>query len=455
VAATKEITRLEKSSVNLSVTVPKEDVRQKYDEMLKEYSKNIQIAGFRKGKVPQHILEQKFGDALKQEAMGRIMESSLQEVFKEETLNRYERPLPYSTPEVKDEPKLDFEKDLKFSVVYDVLPEIKVNQWKGLTVEVPDGEVSKEDVDLELEQIRERNAIVMDRDENTPAQKGDVVTIDYCTLNEDGTEDENSRRKDFTFTLGSGLNQYQIDDDIAGMKKGETKDIEKKYGDDFIEKALAGQNIKIRVNLSTLKEKRLPDLDDELAQDVDEKFKTLQDLKINISDRLNKTLERRLKDLKITEILKKIMENSPAVLPESMLRVEIDARWRKLARNFGMSVEQIMAMMDRSGKAPEEIENEWRVAAEKALHSRLIVETLIDEQKIEVADDELEKEMEKMAIENDISVDEIKKNYEDSQTKEYFKEDIKERRLFDIMMTENTLKTGKKQKYLDLMTDNG
>jgi trigger factor len=320
VAITKDIQRLEKSNISLSITVPKDDVRSDYQNMLKDYTKNIQIPGFRRGKVPQEVLERKYGDALKQEAVGRIIESAIKEVFTEENLPRSERPLPYSTPELQDEPQLDFEQDLKFTVVYDVLPEVKIGQWKGLNVEYPCAEIKKDDIERELENIQERNAIVMDRDDSASAKKGDVVTIDYQVFEEDGQTPSEIQRKDFVFTLGSNTNVYQFDDDIIGMKKDQTKEFDKKFPGEHIEPELAGKKRKVLITLTSLKEKQLPALDDDLAQDVDEKYKTLDDLKKHIKERLEKNLEVKLRDVKTSELLKKIMENTPVILPESMIK---------------------------------------------------------------------------------------------------------------------------------------
>ena len=452
-AFTKEITRLEKSNVRLSVTVPKDDVRAKYEDMLKDYTKNLQIPGFRKGKVPKEVLERKFADALKGDALGRIIESSLQDIFKDENLSRYEKPLPYSTPELQDEPKFDLEQDLQFSVVYDVLPEVKIGQWKGLTSEYPYAEVEDKDIDRELEEIRERNAIVMDKDDSAAAQNGDVVTIDYEIFDDDGKPLPNLQRKDFVFTIGSNKNVYQFDDNITGMKKGETLEFFKKFDDDYFEPELAGKTRKVRITLNALKEKKLPDLDDELAQDVDEKYTTLDDLKNSVRERLNKNLERRLRDIKVSELLKKIMENTPVTIPQSLIEAEVEGRWRRLARYYNTSVETLMQLM-ASGEEQEEREKEWRDTAEEALHSRMIIETLIEEQKIEVSDEDVEKEFERIAGENGVEVDEIKKNYNEQNTF-YLKEDIKERRITDILLAENTLKPGKKENYLDFVTDNG
>jgi trigger factor len=453
VAITKEITRLEKSNVKLSITVPKDDIRSQYQDMLKEYTKNLQLPGFRKGKVPKEVLERKYADALKQEAAGRIIEAALQDYFKEESLPRSERPLPYSTPELQDEPKVDFDQDLQFSVVYDVLPEIKIGQWTGLKVEYPYTEISDDDIKRELEQIRERNAIVMDKDDSAAAQKGDVVTIDYRIFDENGEELQDLQRKDFVFTIGSNTNFYQFDDDVIGMKKGGTKEFEKKFADDFFEPTLAGKNRKVQINLSALKERKLPELDDDLAQDVDEKFKTLDDLKNSIKERLNKHIEWKQREVKLQEVLKKIMENTPVILPESMIRAEIEGRWRRLAQYYNTSAEKMMQMMT-TGEGHEEREKEWRKTAEKALHSRLIIETLIEEQKVEVTDEDIENEFKRIAAENAAEIDDVKKNYREEDMF-YLKEDIKERRVVDKLFAENNLKTGKKENYLDFISDNG
>ncbi|MCL2801130.1 MAG: trigger factor [Treponema sp.] len=448
-AINKVIKKLDKSNVQLSITVPKEDVKAQYNDMLNEYSKNMQLPGFRKGKVPREVLERKYADALKGEAMGRIMESTLQDIFKEDNLPRSEKPLPYAHPELQGEPDFDMEKDLQFSVIYDVLPEVKISQWKGIKVEHPYAEVDKKDIEKELDAIRERNAIVMDRDDSEAAKKGDVVTIDYQIYNEDGETPSSISRKDFAFTLGSAGNVYQFDDEITGMKKGSVKDFKKKFADDFFEPTLAGQTRKVQITLTTLKEKKLPDLDDDLAQDVDEKFKTLDDLKNNIKERLEKQLEFRLREKKLNELLKKIMDNTPVILPDSMINAEVESRWRRMARYYNTSVESIQQMMAIGDKAAE-----WREGAVKALHSRLIIETLMEEQKIEASDDDVEKEFESIASANGAQIEDVKKHYNEEAIF-YLKEDIREKKITDIMLTENNFKPGKKENYLDFMSDNG
>jgi trigger factor len=456
VTVTKEITRLEKSSVKLSVTVGKNDVQSEYDGLLKEYSKSIQIPGFRKGKVPKEVLVRKFGDALKGETIGKIIEKSVGEIFDDEAFPRENKPLPYSRPEIQDEPKPDFDNDLQFSVVYDVLPVVKIEKWEGLEAEVPDVSIEDEDIARELEIIRERNSIVQDKNEGEPAASGDVATVNYCELDIDSGETlAGSEREDFTFTLGSGNNIYHFDDEVTGMKKGETKAFSKTYPEDFAGKDLAGKTKKLKVTLTGLKVKRLPDLDDDLAQDVDEKFKTLDDLKNNIRERLNKDLENRLRGLKVSKILEKIMEITPVEIPESMLRVELDSRWRNLARRFQTDTDGLFRIMGNSEERAKAILEEWKPDAIRALHSRLIVEKLMEDLKLEASEDDAEKELIRLAEETGTSIDEVRKYYENERMKDYLLEDIKEHKVFDILLEKNTIKTGKKEKYVDLAANNG
>ena len=455
-SVTKEITRLEKSSVKLSLTVPRDEVRSQYQELINDFAKNVQIPGFRKGKAPKDILERKFGDALKDDALNKIIEKAIGEVFDDENLPKNEKPLPYSRPKIEEAPKLDLERDLTFSLVYDVLPEVTVGQWKGLEAEIPDVEVSEDDIARELKEVQERNAFVLDREEGAEAQKGDVVTVNHCEIGENGETLPNSERNDFAFTLGSGQNAYLFDDEITGMKKGETREFTKTYPEDESGKtAFAGTSKKLKVTLTELKEKKIPELDDDLAQDVDEKYQTLDDLKNSIRERLENSLSRRIRELKINRLLEKIMENTPVTLPESMVNVELDGRLRSLARRFGTSTDKLMEMLANTEDGLDNIEANWRPSAEKALHSRLIVETLMDGQQIEVSDEEVEKEIQKMAENSGMSVEEVKKEYEEKDAEGYLRENIKEQKFFDLLLAENTVKTGPKTNYLDLMANNG
>ncbi|MDR2071431.1 MAG: trigger factor [Treponema sp.] len=453
---TKEFKQLEHSALQLTLTINKDDIRSEYDELITKYGKTMQIPGFRKGKIPRDILTRKFGDAFKRETLEKVVEKAISTIFEDESFPKENRPLPYSTPQLKDEDlKLDIDTDLAFSIVYDIFPQITVGPWKGLEVETPDVEVAGEDLDRELQAIRERNAIVLDKSDDAAAAKGDVVTVNYAEISDAGEIIPGTERQDFVFTLGTGYNIFKFDDEILGMKKGETRDIDKSYPEDFEDKDLAGKTRKIRVTLNALKEKQLPELDDDLAQDVDEKFTTLEDLKNSIKERLTWNVEKKLRDIAISKLLEKIRESTPVDVPESMILVELENQWQNLARQFKTAPDVLAKNMEKTGGSKGSLFEGWRPEAVKVLQSRLIVETLINELGFEVSDEDIEKEFEAQSRGANIPADELKKYYESEQMGEYLKEQIKERKFFDLLLSENTIKKGNHTKYLDLVSNNG
>lgn len=449
---TSEITKLEKSSVKLTITVDKKDVAQSYNDIVAKYSKTIQIPGFRKGKAPVSVLERKFGDSLKAEACGEVIDKALETVFAEMDKEKSEnRPLPYSQPILDgDMPELNTSSDLTFAIKYDVLPQVKVTDLNGITVKEPQVEVGEKELNEELEAIRQRNGMVIDKKEDESAEKDDIVTINYCELDDDGNVISDSSREGFVFTIGSGENIYKIDDDIIGMKNGESKDITKEYDKDFADKDLAGTTKKIRITITALKVRNLPELDDELAQDVNEKYKTLEDMKSDISKNLKTAMETRVKELKSNDLVEQLVEKYPIELPESMVKMELESRWRMMAQRFQTTVEQLDKMIAASGQKKEDMLAEWTGDAEKMLKGRIIVETLLKDRDIQVSDEEIEAEYAKIAEGAGMSVEDVKKHYGDASRKEYLVDDIKEQKLYDMLFAEVKVTKGDKKTFAEL-----
>ena len=443
---TKEITKLENSAVKLTVTIAKKDVAAGYQETITKYAKNIQIPGFRKGHVPVSVLERKYGEALKADAAGDIIEKALGEIFEEIE----ERPLPYAQPQMDETPVLDTEKDLTFTVTYDVFPVVKVENFDGITVKEPVVEIGDKELDEELEQIRERNAMVLDKKDNEVAVQGDIATINYSELDDTGAVVPGSERQDFVFTIGSGQNLFKIDNDVINMKKGETKEITKTYEDNFEDKDLAGKTKKLKITLTALKIRNLPDLDDELAQDVNEKYKTLADMKADIKKNMEVTRDKRIAEIKSQSLLEQLVEKNAFDLPKSMVAAELDSRWRMMAQQFRTTPEQLDKLVAASGQTKEAMLTEWTGDAEKMLKSRIIVEALLKERNITVTPEEIDAEYEKIAEDAGISVEEVKKHYADPRAKEYLIDDTKEQKLYKQLFEQIKVVKGDKIPFADL-----
>ena len=445
----KNYEKLEKSAVKLTVTVDKSEIEASYKKVTANYTKNAQIPGFRKGHVPASVLERKYGDALKADTLSEVIDASLNEIFSDEN-EKDNRPLPYAQPQLEKLPELDITKDLTYSVTYDVLPKVEIKNFSGINVKEPQVTVGDAELAEELKAIQERNATVTDKKDSETVAKDDIVTINYCELDDNGAVIEDSKREGFVFTVGTGENIYKIDDEIIGLKKNESKEITKTYKADDENKDLAGKTKKISVTVTAIKIRNLPALDDELAQDVNSKYKTLDDLKADLKRQMEVAANRRIKEIKNNDLLSQLVEKNQFEIPASMLKAELEGRWNMMAQQFQTTPEQIEKMIVASGQTKEGMTSQWAADSEKLLKSRIIVETLMKDRNISVTPEEIEAEYSKIAEDGGITVEEVKKHYSDPRAKEYLIDDTKEQKLYDELYKEVKVSKGEKTPFADL-----
>ncbi len=447
--ASKEVKPLENSSVELTVTVAKDEAQKEYDELVSKYSKTLAVRGFRKGKVPVSVLIQKFGDSLLSEASANIIENSLQEALGDVE----QKPLAYAIPELKGEPSLELGKDFSFTVTYDTFPDIELGEYKGLEVTIPEVKITKKDEERELEGIRDQNAIVVPKEEGTVEQE-DIVTVNYVELDEKGEEKPGTSRQDFVFTVGSGYNLYRFDDDVVGMKPNEEKVIEKEFDADYEYEELRGKKVSIKVTVTAIKRKQLPELDDDLAQDISEKYKTLQDLKDDIKKRLQDDLDARLRSAKIDGIMDQVIESSKIDLPKAMVDAELELSWDNFVAQSRLDESRVLQLLTSQGRSKEALLEEWKPASVKSIKSRLIINEIAEKEKLEASDEDVEKELEHQAELRSSTVDEVRELFEKNNSMEYLKRDVTDRKVFDLMLADAKISKGEKSTYVDLVNKN-
>ena len=424
---TTEFTNLEKSAVKLTVTIAKKDVQESYNSIVAKYVKSAQIPGFRKGHVPANVLERKYGDAIKADALSEIIDKSLNEIFEKETENR---PLPYQQPVMDQVPEFDVSKDLTYTVTFDVFPKVEVKDFAGIEVKEPQVTVGDKELEDELKAIQERNAVVMDKKADETAEKDNIVTVDY-------KEENGENRNGYVFTVGSADDIYKISDDVIGMKKDETKEVSK-------------DDKKITLTVKAIKTRQLPALDDDLAQDVSEKFKTLDDLKADIKRNLEVAKTRKIAEIKSQSLLEQLVEKNAFDIPASMLTAELDGRWRMMAQQFQTSPEQLEKMITASGQTKEAMLEQWTGDSEKMLKSRIIVDSLLRSKNISVTPEEIEAQYAKIAEDGGMTVEEVKNHYSDPRSKEWLIEDTKEQKLYEELYKEVKVSKGDKVSFADL-----
>lgn len=441
--ADKKIKELENSSVELTVTVPAATVEEAYQTALKKYAQQIQIKGFRKGKAPVSVLESKYGKAISEESTFGAIEDAVKEAI--DSLEDKKKPLPYSTPALQDEDKLlpfQANSDVTFSVVYDVMPEVTLPVYTGLTVGVPKVEISDELVNKEIDKLRDQNALVVDKD--GAAANGDIVTIDYAELDADGNEVAGTARKDFVFTIGSGYNFYKIDEDVVGMAKGDSKTIAKTYADDSDIPGYAGKTITLKVDMKQVKVRDIPALDDEFAQDVKEEYKTVADLVADTKKKLEENLTSRMEETKLNALFDEMLKNTAITVPASMVDLEVEQNWNKFVRQSGLNEEQVLQFLQFQNQSKESVMNEWREGAERTLRIQLMMEKIKETENFPVDDKELE----------DACAEQLK-DVEDEDQKKYYrdmiKDDLQFRQVSKFLLEKNTFNEDKTVSYDDFI----
>lgn len=446
----KSIEKVERSAVKLTVTVAGDEVQNTYEELVAKYGKTAQIKGFRKGKVPRNVLERKFGEAFRAETLQDLVEKAIAEVFEEID----EKPLPYALPTLLDEDlELEPGKELVFTVQYDVFPEITLGEYKGLEIEEPKVKIVKEDEDRELEELRQQNALVIEKEDGIVAE-GDIVTVTYEEVDADDQPIDGTSVEDEVMTIGQAHNLYHIDTELVGMKKDEVRIIEKEFADDFDHSEVAGSTRRIRVVPTVIKERDLPDLDDEFAQDINDDFETLADLRKDTRKRLEETAAARIRSKKIDQLVEQIVGSSTIEIPETMAQTDLEANWQNLAQQYRTTPEQLEQLLTSQGSSKQDIFEEWWPAAEERLRRSLVTSKLLELEKIEVTDEEAEEHIRTDASSRNADVEKILEYYRSQGMISYVKQDLAERKLFDTLLEGCTIKKGAKLKYVDVVEEN-
>lgn len=434
----KSVKEVANSQIELTITVDAASLDKAYEEKIAKYAKTIEMPGFRRGHVPTNVIERKFGQDIRNEASYDKMEEELKVAI--DSLEDGQKPLSFSTPVLQDEESLVFEKgkDVTFKVLYDVLPKFELPAYKGLEVEIDSVDVTDADVDKEIKNLQMQNSMVRSKDGK--AENGDIVTIDYAELDENGNVVEGTDRKDFTFTIGSGYNFYKLDNEVIGMAKDDEKVVEKSYTEEDNVPGYEGKTIKLNVKCTAVKTREVPEVDDEFAQDVKEEYKTVADLRAGIKADLLKKVEDAQANEKAQALIDKISSAVEIALPKSMIDFELEQSWRRFVQQSQLPEEQLMAFFKMQNQTKESIIEAWRPNAEKDLKAQLILEEIKKKENFEVNEEEYNKACEEQL-----------KSVTDENTRKYYEEMIKDEMQFSMvvpfLLKENTFKTGKTLSY--------
>lgn len=407
----------------LTVEVDAEKVNEGLDAAFKKVVKNVTVPGFRKGKVPRVIFEKRFGvEALYQDALDILLPEAYAKAVEEAGI------------EPVDVPKIDIEqmekgKSLIFTARVIVKPEVKLGQYKGLEVEKMDATVTDEDVENELKRLQENYAELVVK-EDGKIEKGDTAVIDFEGF-VDGEPFEGGKAENYSLEIGSGVFIPGFEDQLVGMKAGEEKEIEVTFPEEYHAKELAGKPATFKVKVHEVKEKQLPALDDEFAKDVDDEVETLEQLKEKIRARLEETKKNEAEAALRDAVVEKAAENAEIDIPEVMVKNETDRMLREFDQRLQLQGLNLDLYYQFSGQDETALREQMKEDAEKRVRVALTLEAIAKAENIEVTEEEVNEELEKMAKTYNLEVDKLK---ELLGSLEGVKEDLKWRKTIDFLV---------------------
>lgn len=381
--------KLEGNQGVLTVEVDAAKVNEGIDAAFKKVVKQINVPGFRKGKMPRQMFDKKFGvESLYQDALDIILPDAYATAIEEAGIN------PVDRPEI-DVDQMEKGKNLIFKATVTVMPEVKLGEYKGLEVEKVNTEVTDEDIDNEIKTLQERQAELVVKEEGQAAM-GDTVVLDFEGSVE-GEPFEGGASENYSLELGSNSFIPGFEEQVVGLETGAEKDIEVNFPEEYHAAELAGKPAVFKVKIHEIKSKQLPELDDEFAKDVDEEVETLAELK----EKTRKTLEHDKKHQAEHQVRDTVVEkataNAEVDIPAVMVEKEVERMMKDFDQRLQSQGLNLELYFQFSGQDEEALKAQMQEEAETQVKTSLTLDAIATAENIEASDADVDAEIAKMA----------------------------------------------------------
>ncbi|RIW37732.1 trigger factor [Bacillus salacetis] len=384
----------------LTIEVDADTVNNGLDAAFKKVVKQVNVPGFRKGKMPRGMFEKRFGvESLYQDALDVILPEAYAKAIEETGIQ------PVDRPDIDIE-QMEKGKELIFTATVTVKPEVKLGEYKGLEVEKMETEVTSEDVENELKTLQEKQAELAVKEEGA-AENGDTVVIDFEGF-VDGEAFEGGKAENYSLELGSNSFIPGFEEQLVGVEAGAEKEVEVTFPEEYHAAELAGKPAVFKTKIHEIKAKELPELDDEFAKDADEEVETLDQLKEKIQKRLEESKKNEADQTLRDTLVEKAAENAEMDVPDAMVDTEVDRMMQEFEQRLQMQGMNLDLYFQFSGQKEEDLRGQMKEDAAKRVRTNLTLEAIADAENLEVSDDEAEEEVNKLAEQYNMAADNIK-----------------------------------------------
>lgn len=424
-----QVENLEKNMAKMTVEVPAE----KFEAAIKTaYNKNknrFTIPGFRKGKAPLSMVEKMYGvEVFYEEAINTCLEESYPAATDESGLEIVSR------PEI-DVVQVEKGKDLIYTATVAVKPEVTLGEYKGVEVEKADAEVTDEDVEKELKKVQDQNSRLLTI-EDRPVADGDETVIDFEGF-VDGAAFDGGKGEDYPLTIGSHSFIDTFEEQLIGKNIGEECEVNVTFPTEYHAENLAGKPATFKVTVKEIKVKELPELNDEFASEVSE-FETLDEYKADLKAKLAESKQKAAAAENENRVVAKVVENASMEIPQAM----IDSQAENMVNDYGRRMQSqglsLQQYMQYTGMTIENLKDQMKPQAEKNIRTRLVLEAVAKAENIEVSEEAVDAELQKMADAYKMELDKLK-SYMGENEKKQMKEDLAVQEAVDFLVAEAKL----------------
>lgn len=412
----------------LSVTVPAEKVDKAIDQAFKKVVKQINVPGFRKGKVPRQIFEQRFGvEALYQDAVDILLPEAYGEAIDETGIK------PVDQPEI-NVTSIEKGEDMTFEANVVVEPEVELGDYKGLEIEKQDTELTEEEVQESIDHQLGHLAEMVVKEDGA-VENGDTVNIDFDGY-VDGEQFEGGQAEGYDLEIGSGSFIPGFEEQLVGVKAGEEKDVNVTFPEEYHAEELAGKEATFKTKVNEIKYKDVPELNDEIANELDAEANSVDEYKENVRKRLAEQKATDAENTQKEEAINKATNNITIDVPEAMIKTELD----RMVQEFGQRMQQqglnLETYFQISGQDESQLREQMKDDAEERVKTNLTLTAIADAEEVEVSDADIDKELEKMSEQFNISVEDIKQTLGST---DIVKNDVRIQKVIDMLVEEAKL----------------
>ncbi len=416
------VEKLENNHILLEIEVEAPRVQKALEQTYRRLVRQVNIPGFRKGKVPRFIFEQFIGkEPLYNEVAEAVIPTAYEEVVIEQKLE------PINTPDIEIV-KIEEGEPLVFKAKVEVKPEVQLGQYKGLELERPEIEVTEEDIDKYLKELQNRCA-ELKVIEDEVAAVGDILTIDFAGK-VDGKIHPGMEGTNYQLELGSGTFIPGFEEQLVGIGADEERTVKVTFPENYQAQDLAGKEAVFQVTVHDIKRKQLPPIDDEFAKDVSE-HDTLEELRNDARSRLEKQQQQEIEAFMRQTVVKKVVDGAKVDVPQVLVERRLDARIQELERSFMARGVPLEKFLSETGKNMDDFRQELQPQAAIDAKTQLVLEAIAREESIEATQEDIDSEIEKMAKMFQQSSDEVRKTLGDLS---FLKYDIVNRKAIEMLL---------------------